>query len=110
MVLPGLAASITRSTLRSTSVKWARCKSEIIWRADSGESGPAAFFTGEKLYQTEDFPFAEKHYGEILRRYPKSEYASYAIERIEQLNKQQLYQPQEFGFHPWRILSIIDNP
>jgi TolA-binding protein len=70
----------------------------------------AAFFTGEKLYQTEDFPFAEKHYGEILRRYPKSEYASYAIERIEQLNKQQLYQPQEFGFHPWRILSIIDNP
>ena len=70
----------------------------------------AAFFTGEKLYQTEDFPFAEKHYGEILRRYPKSEYASYAIERIEQLNKQQLYQPQEVGFHPWRVLSIIDKP
>ena len=70
----------------------------------------AAFFAGEKQYQTEDFPFAAKHYGEILRRYPKSEYASYAIERIEQLNKQQLYQPQEVGFHPWRILSIIDNP
>jgi TolA-binding protein len=70
----------------------------------------AAFFAGEKLYQTEDFPFAAKYYGEILRRYPKSGYASYAIERIEQLNKQQLYQPQEIGFHPWRILSIIENP
>lgn len=70
----------------------------------------AAFFTGEKLYQSEDYPFASKHYGEILRRYPKSAYATHAIERIEQLNKQQLYQPQEVGFHPWRVLSIIDNP
>lgn len=70
----------------------------------------AAFFTAEQQYAINDSEFAVGYYKKILRHFPKSKYANYAMDRIEQIEKGQPYQENKVEFYPYNILPFIAHP
>ena len=59
----------------------------LLLSACSGEKGKETFETAELEELQKNFTHARQLYREIIEKYPKSEYAAKAAERLKELEK-----------------------